>query len=229
MARNSMTNIIKYDARDELIQKVVYEISNDLRSALDSNKYITFAVPGGTTPGPILEKLSEVQLDWSRVKIILGDERWVPYSHERSNSKLIMETLLKNEASGAQFIPIYADFATPEEGILHINKDIEACLPLSIALLGMGADMHTASLFPGSINLKAALSIDAPTLVPISAPGISEPRVSLSARVFNSSQKKHVVFFGAEKRKVLDDALSLDPLSAPVRAILEGAIVHWAK
>ena len=49
-----MTNIIKYDARDELIQKVVYEISNDLRSALDSNKYITFAVPGGTTPGPIL-------------------------------------------------------------------------------------------------------------------------------------------------------------------------------
>ena len=55
-----MTNIIKYDARDELIQKVVYEISNDLRSALDSNKYITFAVPGGTTPGPILEKLSDV-------------------------------------------------------------------------------------------------------------------------------------------------------------------------
>ena len=196
-----MTNIIEYDARDELIQKVVYEISNDLRSALDSNKYITFAVPGGTTPAPILEKLSEVQLDWSRVKIILGDERWVPYSHERSNSKLIMETLLKNEASGAQFIPIYADFATPEEGILHINKDIEACLPLSIALLGMGADMHTASLFPGSINLKAALSIDAPTLVPVSAPGISEPRVSLSARVFNSSQKKHVVFFWSGKEK----------------------------
>ena len=41
MARNSMTNIIEYDARDELIQKVVYEISNDLSSALDSNKYIT--------------------------------------------------------------------------------------------------------------------------------------------------------------------------------------------
>ena len=40
MARNSMTNIIEYDARAELIQKVVYEISNDLSSALDSNKYI---------------------------------------------------------------------------------------------------------------------------------------------------------------------------------------------
>jgi 6-phosphogluconolactonase len=136
---------------------------------------------------------------------------------------------LKNEASGAQFIPIYADFATPEEGIVHISKDIEDCLPLSIALLGMGADMHTASLFPRSINLKAALSIDAPTLVPVSAPGMSEQRVSLSARVFNSSQKKHVVFFGAEKKKALDNALSLNPLSAPVRAILEGAIVHWAK
>jgi 6-phosphogluconolactonase len=58
---------------------------------------------------------------------------------------------------------------------------------------------------------------------------MSEQRVSLSARVFNSSQKKHVVFFGAEKKKALDNALSLNPLSAPVRAILEGAKVHWAK
>ena len=155
-----MTKIIKYDEREELIQKVAAKISSALITALDGRETITFAVPGGTTPGPILEKLSEFYLDWARVNVILGDERWVPHSHERSNTRLIMKTLFKNEAKKARFIPMYADFASPEEGILHINKDIEPTLPLSVALLGMGADMHTASLFPESKNLGLALSKD---------------------------------------------------------------------
>ena len=55
-----MTKIIKYDAREELIQKVAAKISSALITALDGRETITFAVPGGTTPGPILEKLSEL-------------------------------------------------------------------------------------------------------------------------------------------------------------------------
>lgn len=224
-----MTKIIKYDEREELIQKVAAKISSALITALDGRETITFAVPGGTTPGPILEKLSEFYLDWARVNVILGDERWVPHSHERSNTRLIMKTLFKNEAKKARFIPMYADFASPEEGILHINKDIEPALPLSVALLGMGADMHTASLFPGSKNLGLALSKDAPNVVAVSATGIPEPRISLTARVLNSSQEKHLVFFGVDKKRVLDEAMFLDPLSAPVSAVLDGAVVHWAE
>ena len=224
-----MTKIIKYDEREELIQKVAAKISSALITALEGRETITFAVPGGTTPGPILEKLSEFYLDWARVNVILGDERWVPHSHERSNTRLIMKTLFKNEAKKARFIPMYADFASPEEGILHINKDIEPALPLSVALLGMGADMHTASLFPGSKNLGLALSKDAPNVVAVSATGIPEPRISLTARVLNSSQEKHLVFFGVDKKRVLDEAMFLDPLSAPVSAVLDGAVVHWAE
>ncbi len=224
-----MTKIIKYDEREELIQKVAAKISSALTTALDGRETITFVVPGGTTPGPILEKLSEFYLDWARVNVILGDERWVPHSHERSNTRLIMNTLFKNEAKKARFIPMYADFASPEEGILHINKDIEPALPLSVALLGMGADMHTASLFPGSKNLGIALSKDAPNVVAVSALGIPEPRISLTARVLNSAQEKHLVFFGVDKKRVLDEAMFLDPLSAPVSAVLDGAVVHWAE
>ena len=224
-----MTKIIKYDEREELIQKVAAKISSALITALDGRETITFAVPGGTTPGPILEKLSEFYLDWARVNVILGDERWVPHSHERSNTRLIMKTLFKNEAKKARFIPMYADFASPEDGILHINKDIEPALPLSVALLGMGADMHTASLFPESKNLGLALSKDAPNVVAVSATGIPEPRISLTARVLNSSQEKHLVFFGVDKKRVLDEAMFLDPLSAPVSAVLDGAVAHWAE
>ena len=150
-----MTKIIKYDEREELIQKVAAKISSALITALDGRETITFAVPGGTTPGPILEKLSEFYLDWARVNVILGDERWVPHSHERSNTRLIMKTLFKNEAKKARFIPMYADFASPEEGILHINKYIEPNLPLSVALLGMGGRYAHSISFSGIKKFEA--------------------------------------------------------------------------
>ena len=77
--------------------------------------------------------------------------------------------------------------------------------------------------------MKLALSKDAPNLVAVSAPGISERRISLTARVLNSSKAKHLVFFGIEKKRVFDEALSLNPLSAPVLGVLDGALVHWAE
>ena len=60
MARNIMNKVIKYNNRDELVEKVASNISNDLTNALDSSERVTFAVPGGSTPGPILKKLSEI-------------------------------------------------------------------------------------------------------------------------------------------------------------------------
>ena len=77
-----MTKIIKYDEREELIQKVAAKISSALITALDGRETITFAVPGGTTPGPILEKLSEFYLDWARVNVILGDEMGSSFSRK---------------------------------------------------------------------------------------------------------------------------------------------------
>ena len=73
------------------------------------------------------------------------------------------------------------------------------------------------------------LLLRAPNLVAVSAPGISERRISLTARVLNSAHTKHLVFFGVEKKRVFDEALSLDPLSAPVLGVLDGTLVHWAE
>jgi 6-phosphogluconolactonase len=92
----------------------------------------------------------------------------------------------------------------------------------------MGADMHTASIFPGADQLDAALNGDA-TLVAMRAPGAPEPRITLSAKVLNDAMRRHIVIIGAEKRAALEKAQGLSPEEAPVAAVLKGATVHWAE
>ena len=101
-------------------------------------------------------------------------------------------------------------------------------MPISLLLLGMGADMHTASLFPGADGLAAMLADDAPLVVPVSVEG-QEPRISFSGPALAGAMAKHLVIFGAEKRAALERARGLDPQEAPIAAVLDGLTVHWAE
>ena len=89
--------------------------------------------------------------------------------------------------------------------------------------------MHTASIFPGADKLEEALAPNAPILLPMRAPGAQEPRITLSAHVLDGALKKHVLVYGSEKRDVLHKAQGLPTSEAPVNAILDGAVVHWAE
>jgi len=190
----------------------------------------SLVVPGGTTPGPIFDSLCAADIDWSRVDVALSDERWLPETSPRSNSRLIIERLLVGRASKANWIPLYQDGATPSDGATQLGDAIDAVVPVSVLLLGMGADMHTASLFPGADNLTLALGDNAPALVPMTAPGADEPRVTLSARILSGAMARHIVIIGPEKRDALEQANKLrDPEQAPVCCVLEGATVHWAE
>ena len=95
-------------------------------------------------------------------------------------------------------------------------------------LLGMGADMHTASIFPEADQLDAALN-GTDSLVAMRAPGAPEPRITLSAKVLKGAMCRHIVIIGDEKRAALDKARHLKPHEAPVAAVLSGSTVHWAR
>jgi 6-phosphogluconolactonase len=168
-------------------------------------------------------------MDWSRVDVMLSDERWVPEVHLRSNTRMIRERLLVGRAAKATYLPLYARSEAPEAVLAEIETMIVPRLPIALLLLGMGEDMHTASLFPGADNLEMALDRRAPVLVPMRAPGAPEPRVTLSARVLNGAMTKHLVISGSAKRAALDRAQSLSSREAPVRAILDETTVHWCK
>lgn len=221
--------LVEYADRDVMWLAIAREITGALRAALSTGGRAALAVPGGTTPGPLFDVISGVGIDWDRVDVMLTDERWVDEDSPRSNTRLLRERLFVGKAAAARLIPLYGGTATPEESIAALEGAVRAATPLTVVLLGMGADMHTASLFPGADKLELALSEAAPALVAMRAPGAQEPRITLSAPVLNGALAKHLVIVGADKRAALDKAAALrDPVKAPVAAVLDGMIVHWA-
>ena len=223
-------NLVEYPDSEMMMLDLADALASELADHLRREDAVSFCVPGGSTPGPVFDVLSEQALDWDRVTVFLSDERWVPADHPRSNTRLIMERLMVSKARQANFVPLYATAPTPEDYVTDLARGLEPHLPITLLLLGMGADMHTASLFPGADRLPKALGADAPELMAIQAPGAEEARVTLSANVLNGAMQKHLVILGDEKRVALEKAFAIgDPLRAPVAAVLDGLTVHWAR
>ncbi|MEL7253053.1 MAG: 6-phosphogluconolactonase [Pseudomonadota bacterium] len=222
-------NFNDYPDRDMLALRLADTLASDLRQALEMKETVLFVVPGGTTPGPVFDTISAVDLDWSRVRVCLSDERWVPGDHPRSNTALLRERLLTGRAEAAQLVPLYLEGATPHEAIDRLTLALQPELPIDVCLLGMGADMHTASLFPGAPGLAAALRPDAPLLSVQTPDGQPEPRITLSAPALHDALALHIVITGADKRAAVERAQGMAPEDAPVAALLDRADVHWAE
>ena len=220
--------LLEYADAEMMAIDLANVLAGELAGALMHEERATLIVPGGSTPGPIFDALCAADLDWARVDVLLSDERWVPVEDARSNARLIAERLLTGRAAAARFVPYYTGAARPDEDLAEVETLLAPMLPASVALLGMGADMHTASLFPGAIGLAEALDSDAPILVPIHAPGVAEARVTLSARVLREALAVHVVVTGVQKREALERARKLLAEEAPIAAVLDVAVVHWA-
>lgn len=218
-----------YSDREMLAIDLAQQIAGGLRQALGHKDRVLLAVPGGTSPGPVFDDLCAAELDWSRVDVVLTDERWVPDAHIRSNARMLREHLLVERAAKANFLPLYRRAERPEDVLDEVAATLAPCLPINVLLLGMGEDMHTASLFPGAEGLELALSSDAPILVPMRGGETGETRVTLSARVLDDAVSKHVVITGAKKRAALERAQNKTPQQAPIRAVMDEATVHWAE
>jgi 6-phosphogluconolactonase len=222
-------NLITYPDREALMLGLAGAIAADLSEALNAAGTASLSVPGGTTPGPVFDILSGVALDWANVAVFLNDERWVNEDSPRSNTRLLKEHLLRDKAAAAQLVPLYAEAATPEEQLEALSEGLAPHLPITVLLLGMGADMHTASLFPGADLLAQALAPNAPVLMALRADAAGEPRITLTAPALAGAQNIHILITGSEKREALARATQLPALEAPVRVVLDNATVHWAE
>lgn len=219
----------EYPDREMLALSLADRIAAQVAQHLRSHDRASLCVPGGTSPIQVFETLSGADIDWGRVTVFLGDERWVDGGHKRSNGRLLRRHLLKDKAAGAGYIDLYTGDARPDDATDALAQALQPHLPITVALLGMGNDMHTASLFPGADHLAAAMASDAPALMPIRAEGAEEPRITLTRPVLSDAMNIHVLIMGPEKRKALERAQKLDPIEAPIRAFLDNATVHWAE
>lgn len=220
---------IEYPDREMLALSLADRIAGQLGQQLRTGGVATLCVPGGSTPIPVFETLSGADIDWDRVTVLPGDERWVERDHKRSNGRLLRRHLLRDRAAAAQFIDFHTGDTSADEAAERLSPQVQALSPITVVLLGMGNDMHTASLFPGADHLAQALAADAPAVVSICAPGAEEQRLSLTRPILKDAMHLHLLIMGPEKREALERAQALDPMDAPIRAFLDDATVHWAE
>ena len=206
-------------------------VADELSSAISKKGKATLAVPGGTTPDLFLMELSLIDITWSQVTVILTDERWVSVDSDRSNFALLSRSLGQNKAESANFLPYFRDAITPEDAIDELEQTLLPHLPVDVSVVGMGADMHTASLFPHADGLEHAISLEAKRSLAVIRPKDSdEIRITLTAPVFTATTNHHVLIKGENKLKALEQAKSLITLKeAPIRLILEqtSTLIHY--
>lgn len=212
-----------FSTRDKLAEALADAVVENLNAGLDERGEASFAVSGGSTPKRFLEVLgAREDVDWENVTVTLVDERWVDENSDRSNARLVKESLLTGPAAAAAFVPLYSGTPEPDQaGIAETNAALARVpSPFDAVILGMGNDGHTASFFPGGDALEDALNSDGPALA-IRAPGAGEPRVTLTLPRLVDTRALYLHIEGDEKAQALDKALQTGPVETmPVRAVL---------
>ena len=212
-----------FDTPIECATALAKAVAQDLRATLAKQPRATLAVSGGRSPVSFFQILSRADLDWGSVDIILTDERIVPTNHAESNTALVRQNLLQNRAAAARWIPLIEDDAAdlqPERTVRAASAHY--CRP-DVLVLGMGADGHTASLFPQSPQLAAAMLPDCaqPLMYtePVTAP---HGRISLTAAEIARVPHLYLAIGGAEKKAVYERAIG-EPETYPVGKVLQMA------
>lgn len=214
MATPSYRLVIASDGAD-LARQAAETIASSLDLALAQRDRAQLALAGGSTPRACYEKLGSEHLPWDRIDVLLGDERWVPADHPDSNARMIEASLRQQPAARhARFHPVPTDAASVQEGCRLYEDLLKRLCPgdppmLDLALLGLGDDGHTASLFPGTA--AAANCTDLVT----SGEGKGLARVTMTAPLLSAARQVLFLVSGASKQQALKRLL--DPLESPQR------------
>ena len=225
-----------YDSPEEMAEAVAGDVGFIIESALDARGSALLALPGGNTPLAAYAKLAKAKLDWKKVTIIPTDERIVPLGDALSNVTALAKIFLPK---GARVMPIVPkatdDYKAAGRSADALMQDLH--WPLDLCVLGVGADGHTASIFPGpdfdeALNgpkERRALGV-MPDPLPPEAP---VARVTLSRQGIVTARALLIAVTGAEKRKVIEAAIKQGAGSAyPIGRVLADVElpvdIHWA-
>ncbi len=209
---------------------IAAHIADALRAAIAARGRASLAVSGGQSPVPMFEALREQDLDWSSVSIVLVDERVVPRDHAASNTALVTRHLLQGPAAAARFVPLFGELPTRFNAqVLDVlvreasERIADLPWPLDLAVLGMGEDGHTASLFPGAPGYARAITTDARLawVVPEQAPSPApHARLSLSLSALLAARELLLSISGSSKLATLRRATAKADPALPVSLVL---------
>jgi 6-phosphogluconolactonase len=181
------------------------------KQAIADQGRFTIAAAGGSTPKPLYEALAQQSLDWTKVNVFWGDERYVPVTDAQSNEGMTRKAWLDHVAIPAENVhPVPTLDLDPslsagkyEAHLQEFFGTPKGVFPqLSLVLLGIGDDGHTASLFPHTAALKVS-----DRLVTVGQKD-DQPRITFTAPLIN--QAKQILFMvdGAGKAKALSGIMA---------------------
>ncbi len=167
---------------------------------------------GGNTPRRAYEIVREEPLPWQRIQLIASDERCLPVGHADRNDRMIGEAF---GSLGYTLVGFPAEQGA-EAAATAMESEVSKLVPFKVALLGLGEDGHTASLFPGQGDVAAAPSLVAPVH---DSPKPPPDRVTLTLRALATAEVIAFLVTGAGKREALAALLAGgDVPAASVRA-----------
>ena len=196
------------------------------QKAIAEKDKFTVVLTGGSSPAGVYKLLAsddyKTKIDWSKVFVFWGDERWVPLNDDLSNAKMSYAALLSHVPIPAENIfEMYKDNVTPEDYAVTYEQSIRTVLgnegKFDLILLGMGDDGHTASLFPGQAVLQEQNKwVDAYYLEPQKM-----FRITLTAPLINKAEKIIVIAFGEKKAPALKEVTTgeYNPTTYPMQLI----------
>ena len=176
------------------------------------------ALAGGSTPRRAYELAASLEPDWSRVDVWLGDERCVALDDARSNLRLVRESLL-DRLDRPPAVHAVATELSPVDAAAAYAEDLRGTT-LELVLLGLGADGHTASLFPRAPSLEErhALAVAAP---PALEPWVE--RVTLTIPALSAAREVVFLAVGPDKadavRRAFGEPASPETPASLVRAV----------
>ena len=210
----------------ELAWQLADNIAERLHAAMNLRGHAVLAVSGGKSPIALFEALRVLPLEWQRVTVLLVDERCVPHDHAESNTALVRRHLLQDAAAAATFVPFFDTLPSTldEPALIRLVDAASRRLatqpwPLDMAVLGMGDDGHTASLFPGAPGLNQALYSSGPVawVRPATAP---HARLTLTLPALLATRELVLSISGASKLAVYQQARLGADETLPVSLIL---------
>ncbi len=199
-----------YPDKDSLVAAFVCEVSRYLKEHSGGGGPLNIALSGGSTPLAIFRQLAEQtsREDWSDVHLYWGDERCVPPDHPESNYGNAREALLEPVALDQDRIHRIRGEEKPHGEAGRYGEVLLKQLPLENGFpvfdwiwLGLGADGHTASIFPHQIELWT----DGSPCIASSHPVTGQPRISISGGVINVAKRVSFIVSGKEKAAVIKE------------------------
>ena len=196
--------VFVHDDLDQLSAAVAHRIADMAAQAIAVRGVFHIALAGGETPRRCYEKLRDLAVDWAHVQVYFGDEHCLPDGDMQRNDRMAFDTLLKHVAIPPDNIHAIPAELGAREGAVRYAAVLAGIERLDLALLGMGEDGHTASLFPDNPATASA----APVVPVFGAPKLPAERVSLGMSTLNAARCKIFLITGAGKREALEQIAS---------------------